>query len=61
MKNTSDDASPRATCNVVRLAHDPFVPPMEKAVYLWMQDCYPKDLSVTTFNIMLTARTMYQK
>ena len=53
------DALPRSTVNVTRVSKDPLLQPTEKAVFIWLQDCYAKSLPVTSKRIMVKARSIY--
>lgn len=58
--NAFTDAAPRSVNRIVRVHKDAFIQPMEKAVYLWMQDCYSKRLPVSTKRIQDRAKQIYK-
>eukprot|EP00106_Octopus_bimaculoides_P000793 XP_014768235.1 PREDICTED: tigger transposable element-derived protein 1-like [Octopus bimaculoides] len=58
--NAFTDAAPRSVNRIVRVHKDAFIQPMEKGVYLWMQDCYSKRLPVSTKRIQDRAKQIYK-
>ena len=55
------DVAPRAVSHVIRLHKDPFIVKMEKALFIWLQDCYRKRLGVTTSRMQSQACSLYKK
>ncbi|XP_042203517.1 tigger transposable element-derived protein 1-like [Homarus americanus] len=53
------EASSRSVSRIVRVQKDQFLQPMEKGVFLWMEDCYKKKLPVTTKRLQSKARYIY--
>lgn len=60
IKRMVEETSPRAV-NVMRVAHDLYAPQMEKALYVWMQNCMHKDIPCTMSIIMLMVCKLCQE
>lgn len=57
IKKTVQGASPRA--NMMKVGHDPYVAVMEKALFLWVEDC--KELPCTMKVLMSRAHHIYSE
>lgn len=56
-----EEQSPGAASNVVWVPHDPYVVPIEKALYVWMQDCVRRDIPCNMPAVWMTARNFFKK
>ena len=53
------EALPRSAVYVTRVTKDPFLQSTEKAVFVWLQDCYAKSLPVASKHIMVKAKSVH--
>lgn len=59
IKKAVEDSSPRARANVVKVAHDAYIAPTERALDVWQEDCYRKRVPCTRPIVQATARRIY--
>ena len=61
IKQAFIEASPRALSNIYLIPQDPYIPKMEKALFVWMEDCRQRNICCNMPIVMEMARSIYSE